>query len=280
MIVGVGIDVVPVERFAESLARTPGLRDRLFTAAEQRTAVGRAAHRGVAGRPVRRQGGAGQGARRARACTGTTPRWRRRARPAAPRGPRHGGRPRRRSSASPRWHLSLSPRRRHRLGRGDRRGPDAAGGRRVIELFTADAGAGRRGARCWPPLPEGALMQRAAAGLATRVPAAARPRSTARGCVLLVGAGDNGGDALYAGAAAGPRAAPGSRAVLLDPDRAHAAGLAALRAAGGRAVDRRRGTPGRRPTWCSTASSASAAAAACGRPPRRWLDRGRRRAAA
>ena len=40
MIIGVGIDVVPVERFAESLARTPGLRDRLFTAAEQLTPSG------------------------------------------------------------------------------------------------------------------------------------------------------------------------------------------------------------------------------------------------
>lgn len=40
MIVGVGIDVVPVERFAQSLARTPGMRDRLFTAAEQVTASG------------------------------------------------------------------------------------------------------------------------------------------------------------------------------------------------------------------------------------------------
>ena len=40
MIVGVGIDVVPVQRFAESLARTPGLVDRLFTAAEQRTGSG------------------------------------------------------------------------------------------------------------------------------------------------------------------------------------------------------------------------------------------------
>jgi holo-[acyl-carrier protein] synthase len=34
VIIGVGIDVVPVERFAESLVRTPGLRDRLFTEAE------------------------------------------------------------------------------------------------------------------------------------------------------------------------------------------------------------------------------------------------------
>ena len=40
MIIGVGIDVVPVERFAESLTRTPGLRDRLFTAAEQVTPSG------------------------------------------------------------------------------------------------------------------------------------------------------------------------------------------------------------------------------------------------
>ena len=41
MIVGVGIDVVPVTRFAESLERTPGLRDRLFTADEQTTPSGR-----------------------------------------------------------------------------------------------------------------------------------------------------------------------------------------------------------------------------------------------
>jgi holo-[acyl-carrier protein] synthase len=42
VIVGVGIDVVPVTRFAESLERTPGLRDRLFTAAEQATPRGAA----------------------------------------------------------------------------------------------------------------------------------------------------------------------------------------------------------------------------------------------
>ena len=40
MIIGVGIDVVPVERFAASLVRTPGLRDRLFTDAEQHTPSG------------------------------------------------------------------------------------------------------------------------------------------------------------------------------------------------------------------------------------------------
>jgi holo-[acyl-carrier protein] synthase len=40
VIVGVGIDVVPVDRFAETLRRTPALADRLFTAAEQVTAGG------------------------------------------------------------------------------------------------------------------------------------------------------------------------------------------------------------------------------------------------
>jgi holo-[acyl-carrier protein] synthase len=40
VIVGVGIDVVPVARFAESLARTPSLADRLFTAAERVTGSG------------------------------------------------------------------------------------------------------------------------------------------------------------------------------------------------------------------------------------------------
>lgn len=35
MIVGVGIDVVDVERFGETLERTPGLLDRLFTEEER-----------------------------------------------------------------------------------------------------------------------------------------------------------------------------------------------------------------------------------------------------
>ena len=34
MIVGVGIDVVDVERFIKTLERTPGLRDRVFTETE------------------------------------------------------------------------------------------------------------------------------------------------------------------------------------------------------------------------------------------------------
>jgi holo-[acyl-carrier protein] synthase len=39
-VVGVGIDVVPVTRFAAALRRRPALLDRLFTAAEQRAAGG------------------------------------------------------------------------------------------------------------------------------------------------------------------------------------------------------------------------------------------------
>ena len=41
MIVGVGVDVVPVDRFADSLRRTRGLTERLFTSAERVTAAGR-----------------------------------------------------------------------------------------------------------------------------------------------------------------------------------------------------------------------------------------------
>ncbi|MGC0338537.1 NAD(P)H-hydrate dehydratase [Streptomyces sp. SLBN-8D4] len=83
-------------------------------------------------------------------------------------------------------------------------------------------------------LPEGALMQRAAAGLAAAC-ADLLGRVYGRRVVLLVGSGDNGGDALYAGARLARRGA-GVAAVLLAPERAHSAGLAALRRAGGRAA--------------------------------------------
>ncbi|MER7395881.1 NAD(P)H-hydrate dehydratase [Streptomyces sp. NPDC000151] len=81
-------------------------------------------------------------------------------------------------------------------------------------------------------LPDGALMQRAAAGLAVAC-ADLLGRVYGSRVVLLVGSGDNGGDALYAGARLARRGA-GVRAVLLAPERAHQGGLAALRAAGGR----------------------------------------------
>ncbi|MFD5201188.1 NAD(P)H-hydrate dehydratase [Streptomyces sp. NPDC058375] len=83
-------------------------------------------------------------------------------------------------------------------------------------------------------LPEGALMQRAAAGLAVACGDLLRRNGRVYGArvLLLVGSGDNGGDALYAGARLARRGA-GVRALLLAPDRAHPGGLAAFRAAGG-----------------------------------------------
>ncbi|MFD6659814.1 NAD(P)H-hydrate dehydratase [Streptomyces parvus] len=87
-------------------------------------------------------------------------------------------------------------------------------------------------------LPEGALMQRAAAGLAAACGDLLRRNGRVYGSrvLLLVGSGDNGGDALYAGARLARRGA-GVRALLLAPDRAHPGGLAAFRAAGGQVVD-------------------------------------------
>ncbi|MES4833088.1 NAD(P)H-hydrate dehydratase, partial [Streptomyces anthocyanicus] len=88
-------------------------------------------------------------------------------------------------------------------------------------------------------LPEGALMQRAAAGLAAacaQVLARVAGRVYGSRVVLLVGSGDNGGDALYAGARLARRGA-GVTAVLLAPDRAHGGGLTALRRAGGRVAE-------------------------------------------
>jgi ADP-dependent NAD(P)H-hydrate dehydratase / NAD(P)H-hydrate epimerase len=92
--------------------------------------------------------------------------------------------------------------------------------------------------------PPGALMQRAAAGLAAVCLRELRSRGRVRGsrAVLLVGAGNNGGDALWAGA----RLA--GRGVAVDAvqlgSTVHAEGLAALRAAGGRLVPIRDGQGG------------------------------------
>ncbi|CAM3346336.1 NAD(P)H-hydrate dehydratase [Stackebrandtia soli] len=87
-------------------------------------------------------------------------------------------------------------------------------------------------------LPEGTLMHRAATGLASRI---GRMLSQTRGCygstvTLLVGAGDNGGDALYAGAQLARR---GARVLAVEvfPGRSHPGGVAALLDAGGRLVD-------------------------------------------
>ncbi|MPZ93951.1 MAG: NAD(P)H-hydrate dehydratase [Propionibacteriales bacterium] len=88
-------------------------------------------------------------------------------------------------------------------------------------------------------LPAGALMQRAATGLAWACSEFLGATYGAR-VTLLVGGGDNGGDALFAGVTLARRGARVD-AVLLAGERTHAAGLAALRRAGGRVV----GEPGR-----------------------------------
>jgi hydroxyethylthiazole kinase-like uncharacterized protein yjeF len=84
-------------------------------------------------------------------------------------------------------------------------------------------------------LPDGALMRRAAFGLATVAAGMLRDAGAVYGSrvVLLVGVGDNGGDALYAGALLAGRGVS-VHALLADPARAHVGGLSALRDAGGR----------------------------------------------
>src|SRR5690348_17372142 len=87
-------------------------------------------------------------------------------------------------------------------------------------------------------VPDGALMQRAAAGLASVCAALLR---RAPGFVygarvaVLAGSGDNGGDALYAGAMLARRGAAVT-AIMTGP-KTHQGGLASLRAAGGRVTD-------------------------------------------
>lgn len=84
--------------------------------------------------------------------------------------------------------------------------------------------------------PDGALMRRAATAVATvalsRLPTPRPGRTVA----LLVGSGNNGGDALYAGALLVGR---GIRviALLTDPHGVHPGGLQALRRSGGKVRD-------------------------------------------
>lgn len=95
-------------------------------------------------------------------------------------------------------------------------------------------------------LPEGTLMQRAAAGLARRCGSLLRERAGhayGASVLLLAGSGDNGGDALYAGARLAGRGVAVT-AALLSPARVHAGGLAALTRTGGRILDAEAGLPG------------------------------------
>src|SRR3954469_8315051 len=88
-------------------------------------------------------------------------------------------------------------------------------------------------------LPEGTLMQRAAAGLAASV-IDLLGGAYGRKVLLLVGPGDNGGDALYAGAMLARRGVRVEAVAVADT--LHEAGMASLRSAGGRRVE----LPGRR----------------------------------
>ncbi|MCV7431686.1 NAD(P)H-hydrate dehydratase [Mycolicibacterium bacteremicum] len=84
--------------------------------------------------------------------------------------------------------------------------------------------------------PDGTLMRRAAYGLAMLTAAELRRRTggvAGRRVCAVVGSGDNGGDALWA-ASFLQRRGVRTTAVLLTPDRAHPAGLAAFRKIGGR----------------------------------------------
>ncbi|PRW63111.1 NAD(P)H-hydrate dehydratase [Actinopolyspora mortivallis] len=92
--------------------------------------------------------------------------------------------------------------------------------------------------RLFDTVPEPVVMRRAANGVALHVRRLLGRRSgrvAGRHVTLLVGAGNNGGDALWAGALLRRRGV-GVTAVLLAPDRTHPEGLRALRAAGGRVV--------------------------------------------
>ena len=88
-------------------------------------------------------------------------------------------------------------------------------------------------------LPDGALMRRAAFGLATEIIRELTVRAggvAGRRVCAVVGSGDNGGDALWAATFLRRRGASAD-AVLLNPDRTHRKGLAAFRKAGGRIVE-------------------------------------------
>lgn len=61
MIEGIGIDVVNIERFAQSLGRTPGLAERLFTEAERSKPISSLAARFAAKEALAKALNAGKG---------------------------------------------------------------------------------------------------------------------------------------------------------------------------------------------------------------------------
>ena len=88
-------------------------------------------------------------------------------------------------------------------------------------------------------LPDGALMRRAAYGLATEIIGELTVRAggvAGRRVCVIVGSGDNGGDALWAATYLRRRGAAAD-AMLLNPDHTHRKALVAFRKAGGRIVE-------------------------------------------
>ena len=71
MIVGVGIDVVDIARFEETLARTPALRDRIFTADERGLGIASLAARFAAKEALAKALGAPSGLHWTDACVVT-----------------------------------------------------------------------------------------------------------------------------------------------------------------------------------------------------------------
>ncbi len=115
-------------------------------------------------------------------------------------------------------------------------------------------------------LPDGALMSRAAAGLAS-VCATLLGQVYGARIAILAGSGDNGGDALFAGAILARRGA--AVTAIAAADRIHEQGAAELRGAGGRlltATSAADGTPGAPSTTgnSDTAARAGATAASSG----------------
>ena len=109
--IGIGVDVVEIERFRRPLARTPSMRERLFTPIELDYVAPEGRPGAVAGGPLRGARGGDEGARaRASARSGSTRSGSRSSASGAPRLRR------RRAAARElavdrgvvRWHLSLS----------------------------------------------------------------------------------------------------------------------------------------------------------------------------
>src|SRR6266571_2174016 len=177
---------------------------------------------------LRREGGGGQGPGR----PARSPLDRRRRHPRRPgqavAGDQRHGAAGRRPAGRPGVAPVAEPRRRVLRGHGGSGGGTAMRqAHEVAEVRRAERALMAR-------VPEGALMQRAAAGLAAAC-AGLLGQVYGSKVVVLAGTGDNGGDALYAGALLARRGAVVT--AISTGSKAHPGGSAALRDSGGRVTD-------------------------------------------